>query len=109
MEIRLISPEGLEHRHVDELDQLLAGPDLVWVDVPSWDDEAAQVLGKLLSLHPRAMQDCAQRNPLPKVHVFPDHVFVVLHAPEQGERYTCTTSSWTSSSARATSSPCTGR
>jgi Mg2+ and Co2+ transporter CorA len=86
MEIRLISPEGLEHRHVDEIDQLLAGPDLVWVDVPSWDDEPAQVLGKLLSLHPRAMQDCAQRNPVPKVHVYPDHVFVVLHAPEQGER-----------------------
>jgi hypothetical protein len=38
MEIRLISPEGLEHRHVDELDRLLAGPDLVWVDVPSWDE-----------------------------------------------------------------------
>lgn len=71
MEIRLISLEGLGHRHVDELDQLLAGPDLVWVDVPSWDDEAAQVLGKLLRLHPRAMQDCAHRNPVPKVHVYP--------------------------------------
>jgi hypothetical protein len=56
MQVRLISPEGPELRHVDELDQLLAGPDLVWVDVPSWDDEAAQVLGKLLRLHPRAMQ-----------------------------------------------------
>jgi Mg2+ and Co2+ transporter CorA len=32
------------------------------------------------------MQDCAQRNPVPKVHVYPDHVFVVLHAPEKGER-----------------------
>jgi magnesium transporter len=86
MQIRVISPEGLEHRQVDELEKLLAGPDLVWVDLPSWDDEAAEVLGRLLHLHPRAVQDCAQRNPMPKVQVYPDHVFVVLHAPEQGKR-----------------------
>jgi magnesium transporter len=86
MRIRVISPEGLETRQVDELEELLAGPDLVWVDLPSWDDEAAEVLGKLLRLHPRAVQDCAQRNPMPKVQVYPDHVFVVLHAPEQGKR-----------------------
>jgi magnesium transporter len=86
MQIRLISPEGLENRQIDELEMLLAGPDLVWVDLPSWDDEAAEVLGKLLHLHPRAVQDCAQRNPMPKVQVYPDHVFVVLHAPEQGKR-----------------------
>jgi Mg2+ and Co2+ transporter CorA len=86
MQIRVISPEGLENRQVDELEKLLAGPDLVWVDLPSWDDEAAEVLGRLLSLHPRAVQDCAQRNPMPKVQVYPDHVFVVLHAPEQGKR-----------------------
>jgi magnesium transporter len=86
MQIRVISPEGLESRQVDELEKLLAGPDLVWVDLPSWDDEAAEVLGRLLSLHPRAVQDCAQRNPMPKVQVYPDHVFVVLHAPEQGKR-----------------------
>jgi magnesium transporter len=86
MQIRVISPEGLENRQVDELEKLLAGPDLVWVDLPSWDDEAAEVLGRLLRLHPRAVQDCAQRNPMPKVQVYPDHVFVVLHAPEQGKR-----------------------
>jgi magnesium transporter len=86
MQIRVISPEGLENRQVDELEKLLAGPDLVWVDLPSWDDEAADVLGRLLHLHPRAVQDCAQRNPMPKVQVYPDHVFVVLHAPEQGKR-----------------------
>src|SRR5688500_5071345 len=86
MQIRVISPEGLENRQVDELEKLLAGPDLVWVDLPSWDDEAAEVLGRLLSLHPRAVQDGAQRNPMPKVQVYPDHVFVVLHAPEQGDR-----------------------
>jgi magnesium transporter len=30
------------------------------------------------------MRDCLERNALPKVHVYPDHVLVVLHAPETG-------------------------
>jgi magnesium transporter len=30
------------------------------------------------------VRDCLERNPLPKVHVYRDHVLVVLHAPEPG-------------------------
>jgi Mg2+ and Co2+ transporter CorA len=30
------------------------------------------------------VRDCLERNPLPKVHVYRDHVLVVLHAPETG-------------------------
>jgi Mg2+ and Co2+ transporter CorA len=84
MRIRVISPEGVHEHTPTELEALLGGSDLVWVDVPSWDDEADTLLGTPLGLHPRAMQDCAKRNPVPKVHVYPDHVFVVLHAPEPG-------------------------
>lgn len=63
---------------------LPGGP--VWVDVPCWDDDTAGELAARFGLHPRALADCAARNPVPKVHVYPDHVFVVLHAPERGER-----------------------
>jgi len=38
----------------------------------------------VFGFHPRAVQDCRDRNPIPKVHVYGDHVFVVLHAPEPG-------------------------
>jgi magnesium transporter len=38
----------------------------------------------MFGFHPRAVADCEQRNPVPKVHVYADHVFVVLHAPEPG-------------------------
>jgi Mg2+ and Co2+ transporter CorA len=48
------------------------------------DDEAAAVLADVFCFHPRAVQDCRDRNPMPKVHVYGDHVFVVLHAPEPG-------------------------
>jgi len=54
--------------------------------VPAWDDEAAEALVEPLGLHAGAVRESAERNPLPKVHIYPDHVFVVLHAPEAGPR-----------------------
>ena len=42
------------------------------------------MLGGVFGFHARAVQDSVQRNHVPKVHVYPDHVFVVLHAPEPG-------------------------
>ena len=41
---------------------------------------------EVFGFHPMAIQDCVERNRVPKVHVYPDHVFVVLHAPERGRR-----------------------
>jgi hypothetical protein len=31
------------------------------------------------------VRDCIERNRVPKVHAYADHLFVVLHAPEAGE------------------------
>jgi magnesium transporter len=86
VDVLLVSAGGVERRSPEELDELLAGPGLVWVDVPAWDDEAAAVLTARFGIHERAAADCARRNPVPKVHVYPGHVFVVLHAPERGAR-----------------------
>jgi len=38
----------------------------------------------VFAFHPKAVQDGIGRSPVPKVHVYADHVFVVLHAPESG-------------------------
>jgi magnesium transporter len=90
MEVLLVKPDGAEWRATDELDMLLeearSGRGVVWVDVPVWDDDAAAVLTKRFGIHPRAATDCARRNPVPKVHLYSDHLFVVLHAPERGAR-----------------------
>ena len=90
MEVLLVTPDGAERRTPDDLDELLAttraGDGVVWVDVPAWDDEAADALVGRFGIHPRAVGDCANRNPVPKVHVYSDHLFVVLHAPERGAR-----------------------
>ncbi len=79
----MISPDGVVG---DALRGGRKADGVVWVDVPSWDDAAADELASRFGLHPRAVADCAARNPVPKVHVYADHVFVVLHAPERGER-----------------------
>ena len=90
MDVLLITPEGTQRRSPDELDALLddvrAGRGLLWVDVPRWDADAAAALTDRFGIHPRAADDCARRNPVPKVHLYSDHLFLVLHAPERGAR-----------------------
>jgi Mg2+ and Co2+ transporter CorA len=85
MEIRLITPDGVCRHEVSDLPELLARQDgVLWVDVPEGDPEAVSVLTEVFGFHPKAVADCVGRNPVPKVHLYSDHVFVVLHAPEAG-------------------------
>jgi Mg2+ and Co2+ transporter CorA len=86
VDVLRIAADGVERRSPDELASLVGCGGIVWVDVPAWDDEAAAVLAQRFGIHERAAADCARRNPVPKVHVYPGHVFVVLHAPERGAR-----------------------
>ena len=85
MDVRLVTPEGVRHCAPDELTAALTREDgFVWVDLPVADPDTERVLSDVFGFHPRAVQDCLERNPLPKVHVYGDHVLVVLHAPETG-------------------------
>jgi len=87
MDVRLVTGEGIEQRPVQELAALLDdGDGLVWVDIPSCDADAVRVLSEVFGFHPRAIQDCVERNRVPKMHAYPDHMLVVLHAPERGQR-----------------------
>jgi len=85
LDVRLITDSTVEEHAVDELAALLekdAG--LVWVDIPACDDIAAGVLAEVFGFHPLAVKACVQRNRVPKVHAYADHLFFVLHGPEQG-------------------------
>jgi len=87
MDVQLITERGLERRTVDELPKLLSAESgLVWVDIPNCDAEAVHVLSKVFNFHPLAVRDSVERNRVPKVHAYLDHVFVVLHTPERGDR-----------------------
>jgi len=85
MDIRLITPDGVCQYEVADLPDLVARHDgVLWVDIPEGDPDAVRVLGEVFAFHPKAVQDSIGRTPVPKVHVYADHVFVVLHAPEAG-------------------------
>jgi magnesium transporter len=86
VDVRLITPEGVQRCEPDQIESLLGGPGLVWIDVRYWDAATADSLAKRLGLRQRAVHDCAVRNPVPKVHAYSDHAFLVLHAPERGAR-----------------------
>jgi magnesium transporter len=86
VDVRLITPDGVERCRPGQIAALLDGPGIVWIDAQYWDAETATFLTQRLGLHQRAVHDCAVRNPVPKVHVYPDQTFLVLHAPERGER-----------------------
>ncbi len=71
---------------VDELPDLLRRDDgIVWVDVPTWDEQATATLTYVFGFHPLAIRDCQQRNQVPKIHLYSDHLFLVLHAPFAGK------------------------
>lgn len=85
MDVRFISDDGVRSYPASELKALLDRPNgLVWVDVPTWDDAPAHALTDVFGCHPLTIRDSMYRNQVPKVHIYPDQVFVVMHAPQPG-------------------------
>jgi magnesium transporter len=86
MDARWISPSGIEACQWADVPSLLERDDgFVWVDVPSCDEAKAQALAERFGFHSLAVRDVLERSHLPKIHAYPDHLFVVLHAPQSGE------------------------
>jgi magnesium transporter len=87
MEVRLITEQGIENRSPDELAALLRrDTGFIWVDIPSCDEGDSRALLDVFGFHTLAVRDCVERNRVPKVHGYGDHVLIVLHAPERGQR-----------------------
>ena len=86
MDIRWVTSIGLEERDWSDVPDLLARDDgFVWVDVLSCDQPMARQLADAFGFHDLALRDIVERNHLPKLHAYSDHLFVVLHSPEPGE------------------------
>jgi magnesium transporter len=86
MDVRAVRPEGVERCNASDIKLLLEEPEIViWVDIPAVNAEAMHLLSEVFGFHALAIYDCAHRNTVPKCHVYPDAVQIVLHAPEPGE------------------------
>jgi magnesium transporter len=85
-ELRWIGDDkGLSRRELAELPDLLGRTDgFLWLDIPTWSEQAEDVLANGFGFHPMAIEACRTRNHIPRVHVYPNHLFIVLHAPEIG-------------------------
>ncbi len=83
MDVRWISPDGVEERPESDLPALLARADgFIWVDIPVFDERAAALLSDVFHFHPLGIRECQQQATLPKIHAYSDHYFVVLHGVE---------------------------
>jgi Mg2+ and Co2+ transporter CorA len=83
MDVWWISEAGAQRCTVDDIDDLVGRTDgWMWVDIPSFDAAVEQLFTRVFDFHPRAVQDCAQRNHVPKVHSYADHLFLAVHSPE---------------------------
>ncbi|MFC7596387.1 CorA family divalent cation transporter [Terrabacter sp. GCM10028922] len=85
MQVSFVTADGITDHPADALDGLLARTDgYVWIDVPDYDAEADAVLADRLHAHALVRQHCAERNFVPTVHAYEQHLFVILHAPLTG-------------------------
>ena len=85
MDVRFVGTDGVEDHDVAELDALLARTDgFTWIDVPTFDEAAEQVLRDVIGCHPTVLSHFATRNHVPTVHAYANHFFTTLHAPLLG-------------------------
>jgi magnesium transporter len=85
MKLRWIDSEDVSSHDLAELPDLRKRDDgFLWLDIPEWSDEAEALLVREFHFHPMAIAESRNRNHIPRVHVYPHHVFIVVHAPEIG-------------------------
>jgi len=85
MKLRWIDSNGMSVRDLAELSALRKRSDgFVWLDIPEWSDEADAILSNEFHFHPMAIAESRSRSHVPRVHVYPRHAFIVVHAPEIG-------------------------
>jgi magnesium transporter len=86
MDVGVITDTGFETARADELPHLLTCSDgFVWVDIPHCDADAARVLSESSGFI-RWRAELRRTQPGPEDARLHRGVFVVLHAPERGER-----------------------
>ena len=85
MTLRWIGSAGVRMHDPSELAALLDRTDgFCWLDIPVWSDDAERLLRDELHCHPLAIKGSRERNHIPRVHLYPDRLFIVVHAPEIG-------------------------
>jgi magnesium transporter len=84
VEVRFIDGQGVRTCEADDLVELFSHEDgFYWIDVPTWEEDAEALLTGL-GCHPMVIESCRQRNYVPTVHGYEDHVFITSQSPYLG-------------------------
>jgi magnesium transporter len=86
IDVRWISPTAVEQHGETDIASLLSRSDgFLWVDIPQCDDRATAILTDVFRFHPLAVRDSQEPTPVPKIHTYRDHFYVVLHSLERDQ------------------------
>jgi len=84
VEVRFLDGHGVRRCDPDDVVELFSHDDgFYWIDIPVWDAEAESLLTGL-GCHSLVIEGCQQRNYIPTVHGYEDHVFVTTQSPYLG-------------------------
>ena len=84
VEVRFLDGQGVRRCDPDDVVELFSHDDgFYWIDIPVWEAEAESLLSGL-GCHPLVVEGCQQRNYIPTVHGYEDHVFVTTQSPYLG-------------------------
>lgn len=71
---------------VDQLPELLKDEsNLVWVDMENPGSGEEKILADIFNFHPLTIEDAYETRNQPKVEVFPDYLFFIVHGIKPGE------------------------
>jgi magnesium transporter len=88
--VMAFGPDGLDETTVETVDTLarIVGKSAVtWIDVDGLGDaKIVEEIGRILNLHPLALEDAINLNQRPKVDEYEDNLFVVLRMARFDER-----------------------
>ena len=80
-----ITPDVVKPCTVQELQSRLHDEEgFGWIDVPLVEPASLRLLGELFGFHQLALDECLERIPVPKMHVYADHTFVIVNGLERG-------------------------
>jgi Mg2+ and Co2+ transporter CorA len=86
MDLWFVRPDGIRPFDESQLSTHLERSDgFVWVDAHATDERVERLLTEVVGAHPLVVAACRQRNHVPTLHGYADHVFVVLHSPFAGD------------------------
>ena len=85
MEVRWIAGTGAVPLPLGEVREVVSRQDgVVWVDLDHTDEQGMTLLTDLIRVQPTDLQECFARTPVPKLHVYTDHLFSAINGLARG-------------------------